>query len=376
MNMKKEILGNASWRIDSEEEKKLALLADSDDSAKITYVDFYRKAAPAYHEKGLEMINRTIDVFRKRCDDTVRQHYVVDMLYSLHRFGCMYDEYFLLNFEFLNAKGRSLFITDKNRWDYYAKLNGMKYDMLFKNKAKTYRLFGKYYGREILELLTEDDYKAFRDFRKRHNTFIVKPSLGSGGHGVYIEKESKEADNIVFNRVLKNGPVVIEQIITTVEKMRSLHPQSLNTVRIPTIRKADGTVIIFHPVLRVGIGDAVVDNAGSGGIFAPVDIKTGIVKQAGITEFGQYFFRHPDSGIVLPGFQIPLWNEAIKMVRELANIVPDCRYVGWDCALTENGWIMIEGNLYGQFGDQYITKVGIKKELDKIIDEIENKVKL
>lgn len=41
------------------------------------------------------------------------------MVYSLHRFGCMFDEYFMFDFEHLTAAGRETFITDKKRWEYY-----------------------------------------------------------------------------------------------------------------------------------------------------------------------------------------------------------------------------------------------------------------
>ena len=120
--------------------------------------------------------------------------------------------------------------------------------------------------------------------------------------------------------------------------------------------------------MRVGIGSSIVDNAGSGGIIAPVDPETGIVTQQGITEHGKYYLRHPDTGVVFPGFQVPKWNEAVRFVNDLANVLGSgAGYVGWDCALTEKGWIMLEGNLYGQFGDQYATKIGDKNELEEIL---------
>lgn len=190
MEMKKEALGNASWRIDSEEEHALAIKADTSDDAKKAYVEFYRCNAPAYHEKGIQMINQVIDVFRRGISKEQREFYTMDMLYSLHRFGCMYDEYFLMNFEALNARGRNEFVTDKNRWYYYEKLNGKKYNMVFKDKSQTFRLFEKYYHRSFLEVKSEDDFSLFCAFRKKKPTFIVKPALGSGGKGVYVEEAS------------------------------------------------------------------------------------------------------------------------------------------------------------------------------------------
>ena len=370
MQMKKEPMANASWRIDNEEEHKLALRADKSIEARAEYVEFYKINAPDYHEKGLKMAGRVIDVFRPGSSEEEKEEYLLDMLYSLHRFGCMYDEYFLMDFEHLNAKGRSEFITDKNRWDYYWHLNGTQYDELFRDKTETYKVFGKYYKRDFLSIKSEDDFSAFCDFREKHGSFIVKPAKGSGGRGCYIEKRSDEDARMSFGRISRDLPVVLEQLIQSDPRLSSLHPASLNTVRIPTVRYADGSVRVFHPFLRVGVGDSIVDNAASGGIFVPVDPESGILTQNGITETGVYYFRHPDTGVVFPGFQIPNWEDAVELVRELSGVIPECRYVGWDCALTLSGWIMVEGNLYGQFVDQFATKRGIKRELDEILNEL------
>lgn len=367
MEMKREPLGNASWRIESEEERELARLADRSVDARVDYNLFYRKHAPEYYEKGITMANRVIDAFRPDASPCERNDYLVDMIYSLHRFGCMYDEYFLMDFEHLNARGRDEFITDKNRWDYYAALNGTEYDLLFRDKAETYKVFKRFYKRDFLLLKTTDDLEAFCAFREKHPSFIVKPCLGSGGRGCFIQQQAAEENSTLFVRLLTIAPVVLEELIQPDPRFSAFHPGSVNTVRIPTVRYADGSVRVFHPFIRVGVGDSVVDNAASGGIFAPIEPETGIIFQNGITESGTYYFRHPNSGIVFPGFQIPEWDDAVKLVKMLADQVPACRYVGWDCALTTTGWVMVEGNLYGQLVDQYATKRGIRRELDEIV---------
>ena len=239
---------------------------------------------------------------------------------------------------------------------------------MFKNKAETYELFKKFYGRDCLSVTSERDFDAFRKFRAKNRTFFVKPALGSGGKGIYLEDAADETDEQVFNRVLNVAPAIVESLIRQHPVFRELHPDSVNTVRIPTVRYLDGTVKVFHPFLRIGVGPSVVDNAASGGIFAPIDPETGIITQKGITESGVYYLKHPESGVVLPGFQIPEWSAAVALVKELADVIPECRYVGWDCALTEKGWIMVEGNLYGQFVDQFATKRGIKRELDALLE--------
>ena len=78
------------------------------------------------------------------------------------------------------------------------------------------------------------------------------------------------------------GNVVIEELIQQVDSMKKLHPNSLNTVRIPTVCSKKG-ITVFKPFMRMGVGDSEVDNAASGGIICPVDAQTGIVTQYGVT---------------------------------------------------------------------------------------------
>lgn len=47
---------------------------------------------------------------------TDQEKLTVDMIYSLHRFGCMFKECFLFQFYKLNTVGREEFITDKKRY--------------------------------------------------------------------------------------------------------------------------------------------------------------------------------------------------------------------------------------------------------------------
>lgn len=161
------------------------------------------------------------------------------------------------------------------------------------------------------------------------------------------------------------GGYILEELIENDNIMASLHPQSLNTVRIPTVRY-DDRVEVMHPFLRMGCGDAFVDNAGSGGIMGNVDIETGTV-YAAADELGRGYTHHPDSGIELTGFTIPRWQEALELVKRMARVLPSVRYVGWDMALTKNtGWVMIEGNDKGQFVFQVADRKGFRKEFEKI----------
>ena len=161
---------------------------------------------------------------------------------------------------------------------------------------------------------------------------------------------------------------VIEEVIVQDARMAALHPQSINTLRMSTIRR-NGKVELFHPFMRVGCGDAVVDNGGSGGLLMPIDISTGTILCAA-NELGRSYENHPDTGIRLVGFSIPRWREAQALIDEIMTLFPNDGYISWDLALTDNGWLIIEGNSHGQFAGQYALHRGIRDDFERIRETI------
>ena len=74
------------------------------------------------------------------------------------------------------------------------------------------------------------------------------------------------------------------------------------------------------------------------------------------------------SKVVFKNQHIPKWNQLLKLAEEIHRTIPHHRYVAWDFALTNNGWVLIEGNSMGQFMSEFADKEGIKKEFDSLFD--------
>jgi hypothetical protein len=159
---------------------------------------------------------------------------------------------------------------------------------------------------------------------------------------------------------------VMEELIRQGSEMAVLHPQSVNTVRITTLRVGD-KINIIHPFFKVGRAGNIVDNAAQGGIFGVIDIDTGVVTSA-CDKHGNRYIRHPETGVQLIGFVIPKWEEALELSRELSKVVPEAIYVGWDLAYTEDGWVVVEGNSRAQFVCYQIAEQkGFRKELESML---------
>ena len=358
------------WKIFTDEEANLAKMADKDFKSKEIYVNYYKENDKSYYDIGIKLIKETFKKFNFNPKDDKEMHeIIVDMIYSLHRFGFSFDEYFLLKLRDLSFDGREKFISDKVRYYLYNKLNLTSNHLLFRNKEMTYAVFKEYYKRQLISIKSDNDYELFLDFIQKNKSFIVKPIDSDCGHGAKIYKNINVNEvQYIFNEIRSFGNVVLEELIIQSKEMSSLHPSSVNTVRIVTIKTSD-SIVIFHPFLRMGRNGSIVDNAGAGGIFVSIDPELGICYYPGVDEFGNTYITHPNTGIIIPGFKVPKYEQAIHLVKNAAKLTTNC-YVGWDLAHTKNGWVIVEGNDCAQFIMQYCDKIGRLDELLNLIDKL------
>lgn len=285
-------------------------------------------------------------------------------------YGTSMKECFLYEFAKLNDKGRREYITERNRYRLYPHFNGAKKRVEMQNKYRAYKDYKQFYKREAMYIgknTTLDEVQAFFETR---DAAILKPNMSGVGKGVEMFRldafESREA---AFAYLMTKQNFIMEELVHQVGLMRSLHPQSVNTVRVYAVRLKTG-VEIFGCHLRIGQGDKIVDNAGRGGVIVSID-NDGIAWRSGMDEFGHIYVTHPDTGVFLPGLKMPEWDQARKLVEEAMQVHPDIRFVGWDLAHTEKGWIIIEANDNGQFhGYQIPYHKGIMQQMKAYIPQL------
>ena len=262
---------------------------------------------------------------------------VPDIYDSVRKYHMTIEEYFQFGFYRLPPDERKEFVPDRERF--------LLCDRMNKVKA----------------------------FLQRHHEFILKPIDGSLGAGVSLWNVDDTVSDQVVEKLLKTfvkknkGGFVLEEKICQVPKMAELHPKSVNTVRMNTVR-FDDRIEVLHPFLRIGRGDSIVDNAGAGGIIATLD-ENGRVKAAA-DENGVFYDRLDDIGLDIIGWQVPCWKEMVDFVKQLAMVIPSNRYTGWDIALTDKGWCMVEGNTRAQFVWQIPDRVGFRSEINNILAEL------
>lgn len=346
---------------------------------KIRFKTWYRKMS--YYHRNRHKINDYIVKF-KGAEALENESYTRslrrDMIKSLMSCGAYYNEYFLFGFEGRDEAYRRSFITEGIRMSYYPRMNKAENTNLFEHKYLTYKKFKHMYKRDMLYITSRkpiDDelLESFESFAAKHPSYIVKPVYAAFGKGVHIDSiEAYPSAAQALEEYHKSG-VVIEELIEQAPGMAAIHPQSVNTLRIPSVLiKGSGgepELRLFNPTLRVGRSGSLIDNLSAGGISALIDPETGRVISDGADKKGNYYKLHPDTGIAFRGFQIPDWEEAVSMVRAAAMAVPDNHYCGWDLALSaKHGWCMVEANCTAQMsGMQIANRSGCKQELEQLI---------
>lgn len=280
-------------------------------------------------------------------------------------------EFFIYNYENLTDEQRSEYVTEYERARFCTEVNDYKKSEIFQNKWETYQHFKKYFKRDAILVNGEKDVENPNvvKFLEKHTRIIMKPFTTACGRGIVMLNAIDSQDlRSQFLQLMKgnNTTYIMEEVILQAKEIADFHPHSVNTIRLVTVRVKDG-VRIFHPLMRFGYNNSVVDNAGGGGILCAIDLSTGRLKTPGINRKCEEFEKHPNSGKTFVGFAIPKWQELLSLAKEVAQVIPEVNYVGWDFALTDNGWVMVEGNDIAQLiGYQQATHRGIKPEFLEI----------
>lgn len=276
-------------------------------------------------------------------------------------------EFELYEFEKQTHSERLSWLSDADRYMCCDLIIGSETYVILKNKYRFYELAKSFYKRSVYVYdkdTKEKDLKAFLATRER---LFVKPLLGSLGRDTFVADMERDTIDDVFKRLQAGGEWMLEEAIVQSAEMAEWNETSVNTVRIPSFL-ANGEWHVLQPFFRTGRNGQIVDNAGAGGILSVVDVETGTIVTDGYDEANYSYSVHPDSQKRYKGWQVPQWKELLQLTETIHRSLPSqFRYVGFDFALTDKGWDLIEAN-WGQFVGQIAAKKGIKREFDKYMD--------
>ena len=259
-------------------------------------------------------LSHMLDVVHDKCGQS-RVHTFFDILWCAARYGAGYYDYVMYGFYDLNGKQRDTYLTRVRNRKVFELMNDPAYNDDFDDKLRFNETFRAYLHRKTLngETATEQQMADF------------------------------ESPAAMLAYVREKKMVVLEHQLIQHPDMARLHPGSVNTMRILT-DNVNGHVTIAYIIVKMGTGDSVCDNSGQGGILARVDVDTGRITTPATDDYFHLYDRHPDTGIPLVGYQLPMVPEAIALAKEAAQVFPRMGHVGWDMAITPDGPAIIEGN--------------------------------
>lgn len=221
---------------------------------------------------------------------------------------------------------------------------GRKYitvdDEVLTNKQIFNKTYKEFLGRKYW-VNSDTTYKEFRRFVGLKKEVFCKPLDLHGAYGVF-KKEVPFRKRQLYDFFMTQPKMLVEEIIKQDASMAAFYEKSLNTVRVFTILK-DDKFDAFAAFVRFGV-DGIADNISAGGIGCGVDEKTGIIITPAVGNDGILYERHPVTGKVFEGFQIPKWKEILALTEKALRKVEGVNYVGWDIAITPKGPIIVEGN--------------------------------
>ncbi|WP_344790157.1 sugar-transfer associated ATP-grasp domain-containing protein [Gryllotalpicola daejeonensis] len=265
-----------------------------------------------------------------------------DMLWSAAFRNTAFNDYFELDFAMLTRAERRTFMTSPLSNHLAVRHDDPAYTDLFLDKIKFNRTFAPYLRREWLDL-SEAGPAELEAFGAKHPIIIGKMPTGQAGNGVERYVSSEVADWAqLHHELVEKGQLLVEENITQHPVLAELCAGTVNTTRVNTFFDGE-KVHLLSWAQKFGRGE-VSDQPISGGFYTMLD-ENGHSYGAGHTgKNTNRFDVHPESGVSIVDFQLPLADELKALVDVVARVVPQVPYVGWDFVIGPDGPLVLEGN--------------------------------
>lgn len=205
--------------------------------------------------------------------------------------------------------------------------------------------FSGFLGRDFV-VACEGEKERFLKLCAQNERLVVKPRRGGYGRGIRIV-DTDDPERLW--ELCSADECVVETLIVQHDDMALVHPSSVNSVRVVTALDRAGYGHVLAAALRCGRDGSITDSGN--GLFAGVDLATGVVNTDGVSHFSERFACHPDSGVQFQGMHIPNWEGLVVASKAVAEENPSLRLMNWDWACRKDGaWCLIEGNFTGGLG--------------------------
>jgi alpha-L-glutamate ligase-like protein len=255
----------------------------------------------------------------------------------------MFGKFGLRKFGIVGMNGRNLdFVGEHNRRKFYPVADSK---LITKKLAQSVGInVPELYG--VIEF--QHDVKRFAEIVKDHSSFVIKPVRGSGGEGIIVIKDRAyngyrkasgdildmadikyHLQNILSGMFSLGGQpdsALIEQTVEFDPIFSDITYQGVPDIRV-IVRREKPLMAMLRLPTKASDGKA---NLHMGGIGAGIDMESGITTTA--VQYNRYIERHPETGVLLAGHQIPNWQTILEIAVKMQQI-SGLGYVGVDIVL-------------------------------------------
>ena len=308
------------------------------------------------------------------------------------KYGAANDFFFMYGWDVKDKKERETYV---NYLSFMIRRNYLNYGLnshnstcILRNKLyfdilassigiKTPKIVACYMGNRLYSVVDNFKEISFEELSLIGNqTLFCKETAGECGAGIFklkIEngrfyRNNVEISSSELKALIYNAEYIFQELVEQHPHMSELYPNSVNTMRMVTVRSLkDGKIHLIPSILRIGANGSFVDNTSQGGLAVGFDLETGQLHQYGFhkPQFGLRTEIHPDSGIRLSEFCIPFIKEAEEKAIFFHSMLKDIHSIGWDIAIGINGPIFIEGNDNWEINGPQVGNHGLKKEFEE-----------
>ncbi len=266
---------------------------------------------------------------------------VADMLFQAGVKNVGFQDYIDYDFAILTPAERATYMTHPVSNQISQKYDHPDYRGLFQDKVEFDRKFSDFLRRDwmVVDAGNADELRAFTE---RLGTIVTKEPVGQAGTGVHRYHAAEVEDWTQFHRgLLERGEILVEEVIRQHDDLAAVCPGTVNTTRVTAFFDGQKTHILAM-AQKFGRG-AVSDQMTFGGFYTMLD-EDGHALGAGYDSHGHVHELHPDSGVRIADFQLPMIDEVKAFVDQVARVVPQVQYVGWDIVVGPDGPVLVEGN--------------------------------
>jgi len=266
---------------------------------------------------------------------------VADMLFQAGVKNVGFQDYIDYDFAILTPAERATYMTHPVSNQISQKYDHPDYRGLFQDKVEFDKTFSEFLRRDWM-VVDADNADELRTFTERLGTIVTKEPVGQAGTGVHRYHAAEVEDWSAFHRgLLERGEILVEEVIRQHDDLAAVCPGTVNTTRVTAFFDGEKTHILAM-AQKFGRG-AVSDQMTFGGFYTMLD-ENGHALGAGYDSHGHVHELHPDSGARIADFQLPMIDEVKAFVDQVARVVAQVQYVGWDIVVGPDGPVLVEGN--------------------------------